>query len=226
MSQIQNKITKRSDQESMKSSHLFQILIGLICLLLPPGSTTRVYAADAYPPQSVIEASVQRVTTVQVLPYLPFQTFTAHFQEVYSGGLGTSFAYDIGYFGMEQISNLVYSANAGVTCQLNEDLIIVCSGPLSHVTINFDYTAIADSYSGQSIWWGFIGNSNYSLDYTFNLIYPAPLVYVRSYSLEPTTITSTQITWQKSNTLSLPGVALFQDPRVYVLYLPLVQRGQ
>jgi hypothetical protein len=140
--------------------------------------------------------------------------------------LGTSFAYDIGYFGMEQISNLVYSANAGVTCQLNEDLIIVCSGPLSHVTINFDYTAIADSYSGQSIWWGFIGNSNYSLDYTFNLIYPAPLVYVRSYSLEPTTITSTQITWQKSNTLSLPGVALFQDPRVYVLYLPLVQRGQ
>ena len=210
----------------MKSNHLFQILIGLICLLLPPGSTTRVYAADAYPPQSVIEASVQRVTTVQVLPYLPFQTFTAHFQEIYSGGLGTSFAYDIGYFGMEQISNLVYSANAGVTCQLSEDLIIVCTGPLSQVTINFDYTAIADSYISQFIWWGFIGNSNYPLNYTFNLIYPNPLVYVRAYSLEPTAITPSQITWQQDNTLSLPGVALFQDPRVYALYLPLTQRGQ
>ena len=210
----------------MKSSHLFQILIGLICLLLPPANTTRVYAADAYPPQSVIEASVQRVTTVQVLPYLPFQTFTAHFQEVYSGGLGTSFAYDIGYFGMEQISNLIFSANAGVTCQLDEDQIIVCTGPLSQVTINFDYTAIADSYSGQFIWWGFIGNSNYPLNFTFNLIYPNPLVYVRAYSLEPTEITPSQITWQQDNTLSLPGVALFQDPRVYALYLPLTQRGQ
>ena len=210
----------------MKSNHLFQILIGLICLLLLPGSTTRVYAADAYPPQSVIEASVQRVTTVQVLPYLPFQTFTAHFQEVYSGALGTSFAYDIGYFGMEQISNLIFSANAGVTCQLDEDQIIVCTGPLSQVTINFDYTAIADSYSGQFIWWGFIGNSNYPLNFTFNLIYPNPLVYVRAYSLEPTEITPSQITWQQDNTLSLPGVALFQDPRVYALYLPLTQRGQ
>ena len=210
----------------MKSNHLFQILIGLICLLLPPGSTTRVYAADAYPPQSVIEASVQRVTTVQVLPYLPFQTFTAHFQEIYSGAMGTSFAYDVGYFGVERVSNLSYSANSGVICQHNADLLVTCAGSINRVTIDFDYTSIATDYFAQFIWLGFIGNSNYPLDYTFNLIYPTPLVYVRAYSLEPTTITSTQITWQQNNTLSLPGVALFQDPRVYALYLPLTQRGQ
>lgn len=211
----------------MNLKALFFKLIVLSCgLLVLLAGTTPTQAAEVNPSRPIITAAVQRVTKVEIEPYQPFETFVAHFQEVYSGGLGTSFAYDIGYFGMEQISNLVYSANAGVTCQLNEDLIIVCNGPLSYVTINFDYTAIADSYSGQSIWWGFVGNSNYSLDYTFNLIYPAPLVYVRSYSLEPTTITSTQITWQQNNTLSLPGVALFQDPRVYALYLPFVQRWQ
>jgi len=202
-------------------------LIVLSCgLLILLAGTTPTQAAEVNPSHPIITTAVQRVTTVEIEPYQPFETFVAHFQEVYSGALGTSFAYDIGYFGMEQISNLVYSANAGVTCQLDEDLIIVCTGPLSQVTINFDYTAIADSYSGQFIWWGFIGNSNYPLNYTFNLIYPTPLVYVRAYSLEPTAITSSQITWQQENTFSLPGVALFQDPRVYALYLPLTQRGQ
>ena len=61
---------------------------------------------------------------------------------------------------------------------------------------------------------------------SYTILRPAPLVYVRAYSLEPTTITPSQITWQQDNTLSLPGVALFQDPRVYALYLPYTQRGQ
>jgi len=204
----------------------FKIIIlssGLVVLL---AGTTSAQAAEVNPSQPIITASVQRVTTLDIDPYQPFETFIAHFQEVYSGALGTSFGYDIGYYGMEHISNLTYSANAGVTCQLDENLIIICHGPLSQITINFDYTAIADGYTGQFIWWGFIGNSNYPLDYTFHLIFPAPLLYVRSYSLEPATITSGQITWQLNNTLSLPGVALFQDPRVCVLYLPLTQRGQ
>lgn len=211
----------------MNLKALFFKLIVLSCgLLVLLAGTTPTQAAEVNPSQPIITAAVQRVTAVEIEHYQPFGTFVAHFQEVYSGALGTSFAYDIGYFGMEQISNLVYSANAGVTCLLNEDLIIVCNGPLSQVIINFDYTAIADSYIGQFIWWGFIGNSNYPLDYTFNLIYPTPLVYVRAYSLEPTAITPSQITWQQDNTLSLPGVALFQDPRVYALYLPYIQRGQ
>ena len=211
----------------MNTKALFFKFIVLSCgLLVLLAGTSPTQAAEINPSDPIMTAAVQRVTTLEIKPYQPFDIFVAHFQEVYSGALGTSFAYDIGYFGMEQISNLVYSANAGVTCQLNEDLIIVCNGPLSHVTINFDYTAIADSYSGQFIWCGFIGNSNYPLNFTFNLIYPNPLVYVRAYSLEPTEITPSQITWQQDNTLSLPGVALFQDPRVYALYLPLTQRGQ
>ena len=211
----------------MNTKALFFKFIVLSCgLLVLLAGTSPTQAAEINPSDPIMTAAVQRVTTLEIKPYQPFDIFVAHFQEVYSGALGTSFAYDIGYFGMEQISNLIFSANAGVTCQLDEDQIIVCTGPLSQVTINFDYTAIADSYSGQFIWWGFIGNSNYPLNFTFNLIYPNPLVYVRAYSLEPTEITPSQITWQQDNTLSLPGVALFQDPRAYALYLPLTQRGQ
>lgn len=210
----------------MSKTLSFKFIILSSGLLLLLAGTTPTRAAEVNLSEPLIRASVQRVTTLDIEPYQPFETFVAHFQEVYSGALGTSFAYDIGYYGIEHISNLTYSANEGVICQLNEDLILVCNGPISQVNINFDYTAIADSYIGQFIWWGFIGNSNYPLDYTFHLIYPAPLMYVRSYSLEPITITSDQITWQQDNTLSLPGVALFHDPCVYALYLPLTQCGQ
>jgi hypothetical protein len=170
-------------------------------------------------------ASVQRVSTVTVHPYLPFQTSVSHMREAYSGAMGTSFAFDVGSFGIEHISNLTYVANSGVTCSHNANLLVTCTGSsISQVTIDFDYTYIANDYTGRSIWWGYTGSSNYALDYTFNLIFPAPLVYVKPKSLVPVSVTANQITWYQANTRSLPGAAQFDDPRVQVMYLPLIIR--
>lgn len=197
---------------------LFVLLISLALA----SSVLKAQARELDVSQPIVAAGVQRISTVEVRPYLPFQSSLAHVQEAYSGAMGTSFAYDVGYFGVDHISNLNYSANAGVTCQHNANLLVTCTGPLNQVTIDFDFTYVANDYVGQMVWWGYKGNSNYALDYTFNLIYPAPLVYVQSYSLEPSSITPTQITWYQANTRSLPGIALFRDPRVQVVHLPLV----
>ena len=200
---------------------LFGFLFSLAMVASVPGAL----AQESVVAPAAGEAAVQRISTVEVNPYLPFQSSISHVREVYSGAMGTSFAYDVGGFGIEHISNLTYSANAGVTCQHNANLLVTCNGSLSQVTIDFDFTYVVNDYAGQMIWWGYVGNSNYALDYTFNLIYPAPLVYVRSYSLEPSSITSNQITWYHANTLSMPGVALFRDPRVQTLYLPIILRN-
>jgi hypothetical protein len=196
----------------------YQLILFIIAYVL-------TLAAPAAPVKAARQAaSVQRVSTVTVQPYIPFNTSIAHIKEEYSGAMGTLFTYEVGSFGIEHISNLTYSANSGVTCQHDAELLITCTGDLSQVTIDFDFTYIANDYDGKYIWWGYAGYSNYDLEYTFHLIFPSPLEYVRSYSLEPTSVTSDQITWYQASTQSLPGVALFYDPRVQVLYLPMVVR--
>ncbi len=199
-------------------TRLLTLLVLIFSLLLAP---VVVRAQGSAGP----DAAVARVSTITVQPYLPFQTATAHVQEAYSGAMGSLFTYNAGGFGAEHISNLAYTPNTGVTCGHDAALLITCTGAaISQVTIDFDYTYTANDYAGGRIWWGYPGYSNYAIDYTFNLIYPAPLVYLHAYSLEPTSVTGTQITWHLDNTLSLPGAALFRDPRVPLTYLPLVAR--
>ncbi len=200
-------------------TRLFGVLLILALALVP-----HTVQAQAKAVELSVPADVQRVTTVEIFPYDPFQTSTAHIQEAYSGAMGTLFIFDVGGFGVDHISNLVYTANDGVTCQHNADLIITCTGALSYVTIDFDFTDIANDYLGAYIWAGYTGYSNYDLEYTYNLIYPGPLTYTAYYSLAPVSVTETQITWHLERTRSLPGIALFFDPRVQVIYLPTIMR--
>ncbi len=173
---------------------------------------------------SIDAASVRRVSTLEVLPYLPFASSTSHITEVYNGAMGSLFTFDVGSFGVQSVSNLAYTANPGVTCSHDANLLITCSGSISQVTIEFDFTYVVTDYIGNTIWWGYNGQSNYDLEYTFHLIYPAPLVYLQPYSLAPVSVTANEITWYLASTKSLVGAALFRDPRVQVNYLPRVSK--
>lgn len=199
---------------------LFILIILIASLLWTP---VPVQAKDI-PGDPETPAPVARISTITIQPYLPFQTATAHIQEAYSGAMGTLFTFDVGSFGIDHVSNLIYTANGGVSCDHDANLYITCTGSISQVTIDFDFTYIASDYISNTIWWGYRGNSNYNLEYTFNLIYPAPLEYVRSYSQAPVSVTDTQITWYQESTQSLTGAALFRDPRVHAVYLPHIQR--
>lgn len=189
-------------------------LLVLLSLLLAPNLTA--HAAPG--------AAVQRISTLTIQPYTPFQSATAHIKEEYSGSMGSLFTFDVGSFGTEHISNLVYTPNSGVTCTHNTDLMITCTGAISEVEINFDFTYVANDYAGPYIWWGYAGNSTYDLDYTFHLIFPAFLEFVRPYAEAPVTITASQLTWHHANTRRLVGSALFRDSRVRGLYMPITMK--
>lgn len=194
------------------------LALGLL-LAVPQAAQAAPYLAGDDPHEPA--AAVQRISTLTVPPYTPFQSITAHIREQYSGSLGSIFAYDAGSFGVDHVSNLVYVPNSGVTCSHDADLMITCNGSISQVQIDFDYTNVTNDYVGPYTWWGYSGASNYEIDYTFQLIFPAPLVYVRAYDIAPTTVTANQVTWVQLNTKRLIGAALFRDPRVNGLFLPL-----
>lgn len=169
-------------------------------------------------------ANVARVATLTLPPFTPFTTVLLHLQEAYSGNLGTSFIYKP-YKGYP-IYNLTYSANAGVTCTHNADLKITCTGAISWVTIDLDMEYLVKDYLADCLVLGWGGYSDYPLDFTIHLLYPASLTYVGAYASTPApiSVTPTQVTWYQENTTNLAAYGLFRDSRIKVIYLPLVQR--
>jgi hypothetical protein len=203
-------------------TNVFVLSIGILilCLALTPG------AALAGRSGFMLSAptQVQRISTLEILPYSPFQASNSHLKELWSGNLPEPFTYNVGSFGVDHISNLTYTSTGGAACVHNSSLLITCNGILTQIEIDFDYTYVTNDYQGQLIWFGFSGASDFPVDYTFILKYPAPLVYVRPYTLQPTSVTGSQIIWNLTNTKSLPGAALFSDARVKVLNLPIGMR--
>lgn len=184
-----------------------------IVLFPAPG---RAQAAEAAP-----SASAQRTTIIVVDPYLPFQTSVTHIQDTWSGTLPNPMTYTMS--NMEYVSNVIYTPTGGATCQLAEN-VITCTGVLTKLVISFDFTYIATDYEGTCIWFGFNGTTTFATDYTIQMTYPAPIIYISSGSVAPTSHIGNTITWYQANSYQLPGMAKFSDPRVKVLNLPLVMR--
>ena len=212
----------------MKNSHPLRFFTLLAALMLVGLYSPKVtYAQEAIHSHGGLSATrtladVARVSTVTVPTFAPYETALVHIREEYSGSLGTLFTYTP--FDTYPISNLTYFANAGVTCSHDGNNTITCTGDITQVTIDFDFTYVVNDYLTGCLVLGWGGYSNYAIDFTIHLIYPAPLTYVGFYSTEPISVSGTEVTWTQENTTQLYAYALFRDPRISLVFLPMVKR--
>jgi len=189
-------------------------------------------AAAMSNPGDIKETEVSIVSTVTVASFEPFGTGVAHIHEDYDGSLGTHFYYVVSSQFGPYLQNLSYQGSPDTVCLWDPDLRRLecsCSTGITWIDIDFDLVMPATDYFGNEIWFGWAGNySGYSIDYTIVLNCPAPLVYLDYYGEDaPTSITPTQIIWNKvsaTDEIHLVGYAVFLDPRVFTVFLPIALR--
>lgn len=197
------------------------VLVGWFPMQRAQGQETGASSFTA-PSPTAPQAAVGRVATVSMPSFTPYSVALVHVNETYNGELGTLFTYTP--LDSYPITNLTHSANSGVTCSHDANLKVTCTGSnISWVVIDYDFEYLVSDYSSDLLVLGWGGTSNYALDFTIHLVYPAPLTYVGAYATEPISVTATEVTWFMENTTQLYGYGYFRDERISVVSLPLLQ---
>jgi hypothetical protein len=191
----------------------------------PPGGGGGVTAAG---PQTVSpantaapQATVTRVSDIQVIDYQPVGAATYHVKESLTGSLPTPHTWYLNNFDPNHLTNLTFTWAGGGSCTKQPDNDIYCTGTLTQFEVTYDYYSTPPVYGARVKlgWWGY--STNFSMDYTIKVSYPDPLVFIESLDSPPVHI-GNQLTWYQANTYRMDAFSLFYDPRIHVVGLPVI----
>jgi len=198
------------------------ILLILVTLLTLSGMGWASAAPEENPTPDAQQASVARITTMEVTEYQPLGTATYHLTDSLTGDLPDPLTWYLNNFDPDYLTNLHVTWTGSGSCLIQPNNDIACSGELSQFQATYNYSYTPNVY-GAYLYLGWTGNTTFDTDYTISLIYPDPLVYISS-PVSPPIQAGNQLTWYQADTQQLDGYGLFYDPRIQVVYLPLTRK--
>ncbi len=170
------------------------------------------------------------VSTNTIEVYTPFKEFRSHYAAEVTGMPSGTYTWQMEHLPPDTIDDIFYDWTGGSGCTIQSNNNIVCGSGINYFYVEFRYSS---PYSPTSnfISLGAGGSSSgFAPDYTATLNYVEPLMFITStlYStatpIEPISHSNTTLRWQIPNTTDANIVATFYDPRISMVYLPLVTK--
>ena len=168
------------------------------------------------------------VSTKTIETYIPFEEYSEHFAAEITGLPGGTFTWYLQDFPPDTLSDVLYDWTGGSGCTQQPNNNIVCGSGISYFYVEYRYSSpFSPTSSFLTIYAGTF-SSGFSPDNTATLNYVEPLEFITStlYSfatvIEPVLHNNTTLKWQIPNSTNGGIAAIFYDPRINIVYLPLV----
>ncbi len=168
-------------------------------------------------------AAVDRTSVAIYEDYHPLLTITVTVLEIYTGTMPTPFTYNLSGIPSETLSDVAFSEEGSGSCIQESDNDIRCDGEITEFFLTFRFY-FTPSTTGGNLILGAGGSSSFTRDHTVDLFYPDPLELIGISDSDKLIVNSgNQLRWQEIDAQgSFVPRALFRDPRIRLVYLPLV----
>jgi hypothetical protein len=169
-----------------------------------------------------------QISTKTIEAYIPFQEYRYHRAVKVTGMSGGTYTWRLENFPPDTLSDVFFDWIGGSGCIQQPNNNIVCGNGISYFYVEFRYTSTYSPTSNLIAIDAGSGASGFSPDHTATLNYIDPLIFITSTlrssgtPIEPLSHSNATLKWQIPNSGDGWISATFYDPRISIVYLPVL----